>query len=487
MKMHSLKIKLTIIMAAVIAAVIGIVCALNSTLMERYYINDREKALEQSFDGLKTIVTSDNYQPEDIKDKMQEINALHNINVFVINSSWNMAYTTQGDINNTSKWMLDFMFGKDKEIIKDTDEYTISRGYDNATGLSYLVIYGTLDDGSQIFMQIIIESINESIRIFNRFVQLVGIIVLIVSIVGVYIIAGRFTSPVKELSKIAESMSEMNFNAKYTRNDRSEIGLLGKSMNTMSDKLQEKISELKAANMELQKDIENKTKTDEMRREFLSNVSHELKTPIALIQGYAEGLKEGISDDPDSMDFYCEVIMDESAKMNNMVQKLLTLNQIEFGSEPPNIERFDLKELIESVVRSNQIRTSQKNIEVDCSQLTSAYVWCDQIQMEEVVTNYISNAINHCDYDRQIRVSMTKNAKTVKVSVFNTGKNIPEEDINRIWEKFYKVDKAHTREYGGNGIGLSIVKAILDNYKTGYGAINHDNGVEFWYEFPCEE
>ena len=136
-----------------------------------------------------------------------------------------------------------------------------------------------------------------------------------------------------ELVRISGKMIQLDFDAKYTGNSKTEIALLGKNINELSETLENTISELKSANNELKRDIERKNKIDEMRIEFLSNVSHELKTPIALIQGYAEGLKEGISEDEESKDFYCEVIMDEAAKMNNMVKKLLTLNQLEFGND----------------------------------------------------------------------------------------------------------------------------------------------------------
>ena len=276
--------------------------------------------------------------------------------------------------------------------------------------------------------------------------------------------------------------------ARYEGHDKGEIGILGESMNDMSAKLESNIAQLKAANLELQRDIDKKNKIDQMRTEFLSNVSHELKTPIALIQGYAEGLKEGITDDPESMDFYCSVIIDEASKMNTMVKKLLTLNQIEFGNEELVMERFDIIELVSSVVNANELRANQKGIKMIFNQTDEHIdVWSDEYKIEEVITNYISNAINHCDFDKIIEVNVKKvDNDNVRVSVFNTGKNIPDEDINNIWGKFYKVDKARTREYGGNGIGLSIVKAIMDSYGKQYGVRNLENGVEFWFDLDAK-
>ena len=209
-------------------------------------------------------------------------------------------------------------------------------------------MWGVLDNGNLFLLRCPLESIRESVNLANRFLAYVGFGAAIVSAVIVLIISGKITKPIKELTEISERMIHLDFEAKYTGKSKTEIALLGQNINELSCTLEQTISELKSANNELQRDIEKKNKIDEMRKEFLSNVSHELKTPIALIQGYAEGLKEGISDDEESRDFYCEVIMDEASKMNNMVKKLLTLNQLEFGNDNVTMERFDIVSLIKN-------------------------------------------------------------------------------------------------------------------------------------------
>ena len=375
-----------------------------------------------------------------------------------------------------------------RDILYQSDKYTVQKVYDSRLLDDYIELWGTLDNGNFILIRTPIQGIKDNVHISNTFITYIGIVTLIIGIIAAFVLSSYISKPIKQLSNIAERMSELDFDIKYDGKDKGEIGLLGKSMNNMSQKLEENISQLKTANLELQRDIDKKEKLEKMRTDFLSNVSHELKTPIALIQGYAEGLKEGITDDPESMDFYCSVIMDEAAKMNNMVKRLLTLNQIEFGEDELVMERFDINELVKSVVNANELMATQKNLSITYDILdTPLYVWADEYKVEEVVTNYLSNAINHCCNENIIKIKVGHIDKdNVRVSVFNTGNNIPEADIEHIWEKFYKVDKARTREYGGNGIGLSIVKAIVESMGKTCGVNNLSDGVEFWFDLDCK-
>jgi signal transduction histidine kinase len=277
-------------------------------------------------------------------------------------------------------------------------------------------------------------------------------------------------------------MSELDFTAKYKVNSNDEFGMLGNSINVLSEKLEHSLDELKQANEELKEDLKQREAMDEMRKEFLSNVSHELKTPIALIQGYAEGLIDNINDDEESRQFYCEVIMDEAKKMNNMVRQIMALNQLEFGYSQVSLEDFDIVDMIHGVLNRSDILIRQKEANVHFEAPEPVYVNSDAFMVEEVFTNYFTNALNHVDNDRRIDISIEKHDDIVRVNVFNSGDPIPEEDIGNIWDKFYKVDKARTREYGGSGVGLSIVKATMQLLGKDYGVKNLENGVLFWYE-----
>ena len=375
-----------------------------------------------------------------------------------------------------------YQIGVDEgNVLEHNDSYTIQRKEDSEVGLEYLEMWGSLDKDFYFMMRFNVEGVTENVRVCSEFIKYICLAGIVLAVVIVWLISRRVTKPLHELTELSKRMAELDFDAKYTSGGSNEIGQLGEHFNRMSENLEKAYSELLTANNELQQDIQKKQKIDDMRKEFLSNVSHELKTPIALIQGYAEGLAECINDDAESRDFYCEVIMDEASKMNTMVQKLLTLNQLEFGNDKIVMERFDLAMLLKNKIQSIAILAQQKEAQISYSGKDSVYAWGDEFKIEEVITNYLSNALNHVSGAKKIEVRVEQDTEQVRVSVFNTGEQIPEADIGQIWDKFYKVDKARTREYGGSGVGLSIVKAIMESLNHKYGVENRPDGVEFWF------
>ena len=285
-------------------------------------------------------------------------------------------------------------------------------------------------------------------------------------------------------------MARLDFSQKYRIADTDdEINELGKNINTMSDKLEGTIKQLRENNSELEKDIEEKSKIDEMRKQFISDVSHELKTPIALIQGYAEGLLENVNTDDESRKFYAEVILDESNKMDTLVKQLLELMKLEYGKREFNNETFNIVELINEVIRKCKVMIEEKNITIDFEANKPVMVNADDFYIEQVVTNYFTNAIKHTievNKEKKIKITIEEKDNKIRVSVFNTGNPIPEEHLNKIWGRFYKEDTSRNRTDGGTGIGLALVKAIMNNYKNDYGVINKENGVEFYFELDKE-
>ena len=441
-------------------------------------------AIKEAYEYMDEASKADNLSGEKFLAGLRTICETDNISLFVMDQNGRVRLTSVHDSEELQRDLYEYVLGirpDEKSILEENDQYLMSVNRDSPNG-GYLKMAGVLSGGELFIIRTAVEPIRESVSLANRFLIYVGSIVLLVGAFIIHWVSKRISEPILELARLSERMSDLDFDVKFEGGRDSEIIFLGNHMNQLSETLEKTISELKTANNELQRDIEQKEKRDEMRKEFLSNVSHELKTPIALVQGYAEGLKECINDDPESREFYCDVIMDEAGKMNKLVKNLLTLNELEFGNEVVTMERFDLASMIHNMLRSMQVLFEQKDVKLVYEVQEPVYAWANEFKMEQVLNNYISNALNHVDGEKIIKITIQRQDGHVRAGVFNTGKPIPEEDVGRIWDKFYKVDKARTREYGGSGVGLSIVKAIMESMHQQYGVINYDNGVEFWFE-----
>lgn len=472
------------VFAGMVICLLAILLIVNVKFLEPYYIRDKEMQFIHVYEELQEAVKKGTISNDEVQDELHVLCEKNNISYIVLDMDNEKLITNVHDTNMLKQQLSGYLLNqaqKGGKVLDSTDNYQLMRSQDPWNQSEYIEMWGQLDDNVNFLIRSPVESIRESVALSNRFLIYVGMGTLIICMGLVWYFSRRITKPIQELAELSDHMANLDFEAKYTSGGNNEIGELGDNFNRMSQKLEKAISELKQANNSLQQDIEQKEKMEQMRTEFMGNVSHELKTPIALIQGYAEGLKEGVNDDPESRDFYCDVIMDEAGKMNRMVKNLMTLNQLEFGNDKVEFERFNLTELIGGVLQSMDILSQQKDVKLIFREENPVYVWGDEFKIEQVVRNYVSNAYNHVNEEKIIEVKILQEDGLAKVTVFNTGKPIPEEDVPRIWDKFYKVDKAHTREYGGNGIGLSIVKAIMESMHQQYGVKNYDNGVEFWF------
>ena len=539
---HSIRHRIMLIFVGLMAAMLLTIWAINNWWLEGFYVNQKLKVMEQAYADINAVVMEKVESGESIGDtitrevaeewelwgrlpkdtgeaRQQERPAdentgktkdtekeepysaggdgtllgtiraygdQNNITTVLIDSNTGKALLSSGrESDFLAQKVQRYVLGKGgnhAKTLKEHDNYVVETNMDFRSNSSYMESWGFFSDNSTLFiMSMPLASIRESVVLSNRFMTYVGLVALALGSVLMYFVTRRVTNPLMRLAALSERMSNLDFEASYEGDAEDEIGVLGHSMNTLSDKLKQTIGQLQKANRQLQHDIEEKIQIDEMRKEFIANVSHELKTPIALIQGYAEGLNEGMCEDAESRSYYCEVIMDEAGKMNKMVKQLLTLTALEFGNDTPMMETFDLAELIDDLLESARILTEQNQARVEVETERPLYVVGDEFKIEEVLTNYLTNAMNHLDGERIIRIRTEQAEDQVRVCVFNSGSPIPEEDLPNLWTKFFKVDKARTRAYGGSGIGLSIVKAIMDAHHQSCGVANREDGVEFWF------
>lgn len=485
-KIKSIQERLFLSLCVVVAIIIAFLIIVNNFILESFYLYSKINTLKSVYAKINSYA-NEPYYLSSLEEQLEKIainndfdiiiKTGENITIYSTNKDYIGVYKEFGQMSPSSK--------KDYYIVEE-ENYTIKNVKDTSTGISYILLAGRLDNGYLLYIRLPITSIRESVKISNRFLYLIAIFVIIIGGIIVSYISRKFTKPIKELNDIAKKMSNMDFGHKYKEtNQGDEIDELGKSINSMSSKLETTITQLKTTNRELEKDLEEKAKIDKMRRSFISDVSHELKTPIALIQGYSEGLLENVNKDEESRRFYAEVILDETNKMDKLVKQLLELMKLENEMRTFDNKEFDIVELEKEIIRKASVMIEEKQVKIEFNSEEKINVIADDFYIDQVITNYLTNAIKHVkevNGEKYIRIENEIKEDKVRVKVFNTGKQIDEENLDRIWNRFYKADESRNREDGGTGIGLALVKAIMNNYGNDFGVANKENGVEFYFE-----
>lgn len=462
---------------------------LNNVFLEDYYLYNKKNTL---LDNLKKIDGLYEHNNDTMYLELEKIERMKGLHIVIVDRDFNIVYDSmqkkagssprarfrlpERNIQNAPEFFI-----REKVAQLRNEGTIIENGKDIRMGSNFLSLFSTLYNGDYIYLNTAVAAIEENVDVANEFFLFTGAITLLTGSIFIFLFARKFTKPILKLNSIAQRMSTLDFSERYNLTTKDEIAQLGQSINSLSEQLEESITELRDANEMLKEDIEKERKIDEMRKEFISSVSHELKTPIALIQGYAEGLKINVNDDEENKNFYCDVIVDEACKMNKLVKQLLGLSQIQSGELILDRSDFKILNLIEQVVKKNDLIFKEKGISLSVEKNVDVMVNADYDRIEQIFSNYINNAINHVDNNGIIRVFVNTFGSKCVVSVYNSGQNIKEEHLEKIWTSFYKIDKSRTREYGGSGLGLSIVKAIQQAHCNDYGVKNAEGGVEFWF------
>lgn len=319
--------------------------------------------------------------------------------------------------------------------------------------------------------------IQEGLEISTRYHLLIIILALIIGSSMSFIFSKKMTDPILELKEITQRISLLDFNIKFEKERKDEIGELGYAINKMGGTLEKNIDEINKVNRKLMEDIENEKRLDKLRKEFIASVSHELKTPIAIIQGYAQGLMENIAETEEDRNFYCEIIVEESLKMDSLVKELLLITQMESGYFKIEKEEVDLYQMIKDI----RDKYSSKNREIKYIGKKNIFAYCDEKYIDRVLENLVINALKYSTGDREVTISVDEIGNKYKIIISNESENLSEDDLENIWTPFYRVNKARDRD--GHGLGLAIVRGILENHRSDFGVyITEKNTINFWFE-----
>ena len=491
---RSIRNKLFVSLCVIVLLIISILIVLNNFVLGKFYLYNKKNNLKIAYNVINEMYNNSENSEDLIEAELDRISIKNDFDILIKDEYNQSIYISSKDFFS-GLFQMNLLTSKnsyeENNILEKNEKYTISEIKDDNINIKYIIFMAILDNGNRIFIRMPMASIEESVKISNKFLYIIAIFVIIFGGIVLSIVSTRFSEPIEELEDIAKKMANLDFSKKYRLSENNdEFDNLGKSINKMSDKLENTIKQLRNTNLELEKDIEEKSKIDEMRKSFISDVSHELKTPIALIQGYSEGLIENVNSDEESRKFYAEVILDEAEKMDKLVKQLLELMKLEYGKNNFNNANFDIVELEKEIVRKSEVMIQKENIEVEFDESKKIDVYADEFYIDQVLTNYITNAIKYCDVinnSKKIKITNSIINDKVRISIFNTSKGLSEEELVRIWNRFYKIDESRNRDNGGTGIGLSLVKAIMNNYGNEFGAKNVDDGIEFYFELDLKK
>ncbi len=451
----------------------------NLSLLTKYFIyKEKSILLEQ----ISVVDECDINNSQEIVNILSEINEKHNFDIEIYNKNGVVIYTTHGG------QMMDYFKLNDPRFKMSHQELVPSYKHNFNDGTVYyeafrpsdkaefLLCSKEIDDG--IFAEVRIQKqlISRSANIANEFILWVSGACLLLSIFWIYIFAKKFSKPISVMNTITKDMANLNFNKKITNYSADEIGQLSQSINHLSERLSKTLEDLNAKNLKLKNDIELQKQLDEMRKVFIANVSHELKTPIAVINSYAEGLKLDIN--PEAREEYCQTIIDEGNRMNKLVLSILQLSKYESGQIKINPTKIDISKKI-SLLSKRIFKNSSVEIINDIPE--NAIAFADDIQIEQVIIALLENAKAYTPKTGKISISVIENAN-YRISIENTGSHINSDVMPHIWQSFYRGDTSHKRDNSHFGLGLSIVSAIMKLHNTSCGVYNTKDGVCFWFE-----
>ncbi len=484
MRLRELKNKLWfnvfIHIAAIFAVFVLVLSVSNVTFLVKFFSVKEKNALKEQLLAVEKLDFSDTSA---VVKKLSEINEKYNFDVELYNAAGRILFTTHGSQmmdyfsldNNKFSMSHEEMIATKTEVLKSGVVFkTAVRKSDQS---EYLLCQKQFADNLFAEVRIKKQLIASSASIANDFIIIVSVICFLLSIIWVLSFARKFSRPISEMNDITRDMAKLNFNRKLVVDRSDEIGQLASSVNELSGSLSSALGDLEGTNARLRSEIELERQLDVMRRGFVANVSHELKTPISIISGYAEGLKLNVN--AEAREEYCNTIIDESHRMNKLVLSILELSRYESGQIPLNISEFNISELCSDAL--NRI-FSCKDIEIENKVPDNVFVSADPLQIEQVLKAYLENALSHTPEGGKVWTECAVNQDIARISVFNTGSHIEEKNMPQIWQSFFRGDTSHKRESSRFGLGLSIVSAIMKQHNSKCGVYNTDFGVCFWFE-----
>ena len=465
----SIRKKVFLLFTAFAALMVLLGILSNALLLERYSIARNRVILRVASNRIERLILSGG---DDWEAQLLELDRTYGIGIRISDSDYSVVYSSAAEAKGVDRKKLP----KEIRAFLDSKRWLLRRDHSDVTVNDYgnenLVYARKLDNGNFLILSKSIKGIQESVTISNRFYLIVGMVLVLIGGGATLLVSRVITKPIVEMSRVAANIAELDFSERIEIATNDEVGRLGASINEISEKLSRSIERMR-------QDIVR-------RKRLVRDLSHELKTPIGVIKGYAEGLQYGVAADPEQSARYCGVIASECDRMDGMIRQLLELSQLENAETPPKIGVFPIEQLFDSLTARFERDMEQKRIRIRLSAPPGARIKADAELLDRALSNLLTNAIRHTPEQGEILLSMEIEAKSAVLRVFNTGEPIPTEELDRIWDVFYSIDQSRGRESGGHGVGLAIVQSIAALHGGSVSARNRADGVEFCVLLPQE-
>lgn len=465
-----LRVKVFLEIGAIIAVCLVGISIANSQLLESVYIWNVERSLT-------TMAQNAENAEDDYFSLLSEYENKEGVSIDLYDQQDNYLYEGTGKFISSNK--LNIISRTQNE---DGSYFNVVAEEGGTT--QYIVFGKDFENGYHIEITAQKDPIQENANLATRVTTTITVLALVLALVFISAYSKHFTKPLIQMSEVANKIANLDFSAKCEVNRGDEIGTLAENINVVSDSLNTALSELREKNEQLMEDIEKERRIEQMRADFISAASHELKTPIAIIRGYAEGLKMNVSEENESASEYCDIIMRESDRMNVLVLNMLEQSLYSSGIKKPDMVEFDVNSFIDDLLKTVTPIFEEKGVTAKYIKTEDLTAFADKAQMTTVLSNIVLNACSHANGEKLIEITAERVDDKIKVNVFNTGSHVEDKDKDGIFTSFYRADKAHSRAEGRFGLGLAIVKSITENHNCDCGFENNEAGVTFWFTMP---
>ena len=348
-----------------------------------------------------------------------------------------------------------------KDLFRSTKEIDAIRLV-NPDYKSSALLYGIEVDGGYVFLFTMLSNVNKNYNLVKEQLIYITFVVIILAVVLSFVLSKLFSEPIVRITEKSKLLAHGNYNVEFEKDGIKEIDELADTLNYLKSEV---------------------SKTDQYRRDLMANVSHDLKTPLTMIKAYAEMVRDITYKDKKKREENLNVIIEETDRLNLLVGDILTLSKMQASSTVLDIEVFNLKEEIDGILKRYDYLKETEGYKIFASMPNEIIVSADKNKINQVIYNLINNALNYTGDDKIVKLVVTEGKKDYLIEIIDSGKGISKEDINYIWDKYYKKDKNHKRNVVGTGLGLSIVKEILESHKMEYGVNSVKNkGTTFYFK-----